>query len=152
MMSGWRFRGKYDHTIDEKGRLSLPSRYREILRQYESSILLIIPWEDHGRMYPLAEWENLENRLTAENGEQPEHLDKVLRYFESESYECTLDGQGRILIPPALRTGLGLKRDVVLIGMMERVEVWDKDKWAIESEIGREHFRKYQAGIKKKSA
>ncbi|NTV51332.1 MAG: division/cell wall cluster transcriptional repressor MraZ, partial [Desulfobulbaceae bacterium] len=65
-----RFRSKYDHTIDEKGRLSFPSRFREVLRQYQSEILIVIPWENHLRAYPLAEWENLENKLKAEDAGQ----------------------------------------------------------------------------------
>lgn len=149
-MTGRKFRGKYDHMIDEKGRLSFPSRYREVLRQYDAGILMVIPWDDHLRVYPLAEWEALEDKLKAEELGEPADSDKVLRYFESESYECMPDKQGRLLIPPALRTELGLKRDIVLIGMIERVEIWDKERWAAESKIGRAHFRQYQATIKKK--
>lgn len=149
-MADCRFRSKYDHTIDEKGRLSFPSRYREVLRQYDSEVLIVIPWDDHIRVYPLAEWETVENRLKTEESDQLEDLDKVLRYFESESYECVLDKQGRILIPPALRADLGLKRDIVLIGMIERVEIWDKEKWDMESKIGREHFREHKASMKKR--
>lgn len=148
-MAGSKFRGKYDHTIDDKGRLSFPSRYREVLRQYEAEILVVIPWDDHLRVYPSAEWEILENKLQAEDCELAD-LDKVLRYFESESYECALDKQGRILIPPALRIEFGLKKDIVLIGMIERVEIWDKGAWETESKIGRAHFREHKATIKKK--
>lgn len=149
-MTGRKFRGKYDHTIDEKGRLSFPSRYREVLRQYDAEILVVIPWDDHLRLYPSAEWEVLENKLKAEDGGGIEDLDRVLRYFESESYECIPDKQGRVLIPPALRADLGLKRDIVLIGMIERVEIWDKGRWETESKIGRAHFREHKAAIKKK--
>ena len=149
-MTGCKFRGKYDHSIDEKGRLSFPSRYREVLRQYDAEIIIVIPWDDHLRVYPLAEWEILEKKLKAEDGDQLEDPDKVLRYFESESYECALDKQGRVLLPPALRAGLGLKKDIVLIGMIERVEIWDKGTWETESKIGRAHFQERKATIKKK--
>lgn len=149
MVSG-RFRSKFDHTIDEKGRLSFPSRYREVLREHESEALIAIPWEDHLRIYPLSEWEILENKLKAEESDQLENLDTVLRYLQSESFECALDRQGRILLPPSLRADLGLKRDIVLIGMIDRVEIWDKDKWTQEYEAGREQFREQKARIKKK--
>ncbi|MBU1565504.1 MAG: division/cell wall cluster transcriptional repressor MraZ [Proteobacteria bacterium] len=145
-----RFRSKFDHTIDEKGRLSFPSRFREVLRQYESEVLIAIPWDNHLRAYPLAEWENLENKLKREDGNQSEDLDKIIRYLESESIECVLDKQGRILLPPTLRTELGLKRDIVLIGMIDRVEIWDKDTWNVEREVGREHFGEHKASIKKR--
>jgi len=145
-----RFRSKYDHTIDEKGRLSFPSRFREVLRQYESEVLIVIPWWDnHLRAYPLSEWEIIEDKLKAEDREQPEDLDKIIRYFESESIECVLDKQGRILLPPTLRTELGLKKDIVLIGMIDRVEIWDKDAWNAERQVGREHFGEHKESIRK---
>ena len=145
-----RFRSKYDHTIDEKGRLSFPSRFREVLRQYESEVLIVIPWWDnHLRAYPLSEWENIEDKLKAEDREQPEDLDKIIRYFESESIECVLDKQGRILLPPGLRAELGLKKDIVLIGMIDRVEIWDKDAWNTERQVGREQFGEHKESIRK---
>ncbi len=145
-----RFRSKYDHTIDDKGRLSFPSRFRDVLRQFESEVLIAIPWDNHLRAYPLAEWESLENKLKAEDRDQPEDIEKIVRYLESESIECVLDKQGRILLPPALRTELGLKRDIVLIGMIDRVEIWDKDTWNVEREVGREHFGEHKVSIKKR--
>ena len=144
-----RFRSKYDHTIDEKGRLSFPSRFRDILRQYESEVLVVIPWDNHLRAYPESEWEIIEDKLEAEDREQPEDLDKIIRYFESESIECVLDKQGRILLPPSVRTELGLKKDIVLIGMKNRVEIWDQDVWGGERQIGREQFGKHKESIKK---
>jgi MraZ protein len=145
-----RFRSKFDHTIDDKGRLSFPSRFRDVLRQYQSEVLIAIPWDNHLRVYPLSEWENLENKLKTGESGQSEDVDKIIRYFESESCECVLDKQGRILLPPALRAELGLKRDIVLIGMIDRVELWDKDTWNVEQEIGRDHFREHKASIKKR--
>ena len=145
-----RFRSKYEHAIDDKGRLSFPSRFREVLRQYESEVLIAIPWDNHLRTYPLAEWEELENKLRADESEQTADLDRILRYFESESFECVLDKQGRLLLPPALRAELGLNRDIVLIGMIDRVEIWDKDTWNVERQAGRELFGEHRASIKKR--
>ena len=149
-MSGSRFRSKFDHTLDDKGRLSFPSRFREVLRRYESEILIAILWDTHVRVYPLAEWENIENKLKAGDDRNFEDLDKIIRYFESESFECVLDKQGRILLPAALRADLGLKRDIVLIGMIDRVEIWDKDTWSVERQANREHFGELKANIKKR--
>jgi len=149
-MVGDRFRGKYEHTIDEKGRVSFPVRFREVLRRYDSEVLIAIPWDNHLRAYPLAEWEILENKLKAGEGPPSEDLDRLIRYFESESCECFLDKQGRVLLPQVLRTELGLQRDVVLIGMIDRVEIWNKDTWVVEREVGREHFGEHKASIKKR--
>ena len=82
--------------------------------------------------------------------ELSEDLDKIIRFFESESSECVLDKQGRVLLPPALRAALGLKRDVILIGMIDRVEIWDKEIWGVERQVSREHFDALRASFKKK--
>lgn len=145
-----RFRGKFDHALDDKGRLSFPSRFREVLRQYASNVLIVIPWDTHLRAYPLAEWEEIEMKLKAGGDELSEDLDKIIRFFESESSECVLDKQGRVLLPPALRVALGLQRDVVLIGMLDRVEIWDKETWDVERQVSREHFDALKASIKKR--
>ena len=139
-MAELRFRGKYDHSIDDKGRLSLPSRFREVLRHYPSEILSAIAWETHLRAYPLTEWGRLEHTLR--NGEEgpPEEGERIVRFFQAESSELVLDRQGRILLPPPLRAEAGLKRDIVLIGMIERVEIWDRELWNVEREIGRTAF------------
>lgn len=149
-MAELRFRGKYDHAIDEKGRLSFPSRFREVLRHYQSEILMVIPWENHLRAYPLAEWEILENSLKNDHDGEADAVDRILRYFESESYEIVADKQGRILLPPPLRTEVGLKKDIVLIGMIERVEIWDRETWGIERELNRAHFAELKQGMKKR--
>lgn len=149
-MAEIRFRGKYDHAIDEKGRLSFPSRFREVLRCYQSEILIAIPWENHLRAYPLAEWEILEKSLKNNSEEDPDASDRILRYFESESYEIVADKQGRILLPPPLRSEVGLKKDIVLIGMIERVEIWDRETWGIERELNRTHFAEMKHGMKKR--
>ncbi len=145
-----RLRSSYEHTIDEKGRLSFPSRFREVLRQYESGVLIAIPWDKHLRIYPLSEWENFDNKLIVEDGRQTEDLERIIRYFESESCECAVDRQGRILLPPALRGECGLTKDIVLIGMIERVEIWDKAVWMVERQVGRDHFQAHKEGIKKR--
>lgn len=149
-MAELRFRGKYDHAIDEKGRLSFPSRFREVLRCYQSEILIAIPWENHLRAYPLAEWEILENNLKNGRDGDADAIDRMLRYFESESYEILADKQGRILLPPPLRSEVGLKKDIVLIGMIERVEIWDRETWGIERELNRTHFAEMKQGMKKR--
>lgn len=133
------FRGTYDHTIDEKGRLSFPSRFREILRQYDSEALIVIPWWDnHLRVYPLSEWEAIEKKLMADDREQPEDLEDIIRQLLSDSIDCSLDRQGRILLPPNMRAELDLKKDIVLLGVMNRVEIWDKDTWTERRKVGRE--------------
>ena len=76
-----RFRSRSEHTLDEKGRLNLPSRFREVLRQYESEMLMIAPWGRlHLRVYPLSGWEILENKLLTE-GREEKDIDRFVRYM-----------------------------------------------------------------------
>lgn len=127
------FRGTYDHTIDEKGRLSFPSKLRETLRLYDADTLIIIPWwGKHLRVYPLSEWAVFQKKLTADTVEQPENLGGIIRYVMSRSIDCSLDKQGRMLIPPKLRDEVGLKKDVFLLGVLDRIEIWDRGRWTDE--------------------
>jgi MraZ protein len=148
IMAEFRFRGKYDHTIDDAGRINLPSRLKEVLRKYASEILVGLPWDNHLRIYPLVGWEELESRLLSGEHEQIVDCDKVVRYLESVIFECVLDKQGRLLVPAQLREDLGLKKDVVVIGMIDRMEVWSKEKWGIESSDGKECFVKQKLQLK----
>ena len=149
IMVSSRVRSKYDHTIDEKGRLSFPSRFRDVLRQYDSDVLIVTPWDNHLRAYPESEWAAIEDKMAAEGGEQPDDLAKIIRYVQAGIIECALDKQGRILLPPALRTDLGLKKDIVLNGMVHWVEIWDKDVWNEEHQATREHFGEHAKSIRK---
>ncbi len=127
------FRGTYEHTIDEKGRLSFPSRFREILRLYDSETLIVIPWwGKHLRVYPFSEWEIFQKKLTADDVDQPKNLQGLVRYVMANSIDCSLDRQGRILIPPNMRNKVDLKKDIFLLGVMNRVEIWDRSKWSEE--------------------
>jgi len=127
------FRGTYDHTIDEKGRLSFPSKFRETLRLYDSETLIILPWwGEHLRVYPFSEWEIFQKKLTADTDEAPKNRGNIIRYIMSHSSDCSLDKQGRMLIPPQIRAQVDLKKDIVLLGVMNRVEIWDRAKWTKE--------------------
>jgi MraZ protein len=124
------FRGTYDHTIDEKGRLSFPSKFRETLRLYESETLVVLPWwGEHLRVYPFSEWENFQEKLTADIDDAPKNRVNIIRYIMSHSNDCSLDKQGRILIPPHIRSQVDLNKDIVLLGVKDRVEIWDRARW-----------------------
>ena len=137
------FRGSYDHTIDEKGRLSFPSRFREILSQYDSENVIVVPWGDsHLRVYPISEWVAIEEKLIADDREHPPDLDDTIRQMLSSSSELTLDRQGRILLPATMRSETGLNKDVALLGVMNRVEIWDRERWAEKRQADRSNIDK----------
>jgi MraZ protein len=120
------FRGQFTHAIDEKGRLSIPAKFREGLR--EEKTLVLTGAESYLTAYPLSEWRAIEDRLRANPKFKREQRD-FLRFVYSSAEDVDLDGQGRILIPQGLRQRAGIGRDVIIIGMMDTIEIWDKVRW-----------------------
>lgn len=129
-----KFRRKSDHTLDPKGRLNFPSRFRDVLAQYGSGQMMLVPWKTHLRFYPASEWEIIEDKIFAQGRDQHRLLN-FMRQVVAGSKECELDKQGRVLIPAGLRSAMGIGLDVAVTGMLEWIEVWDKEAW--EAEIQR---------------
>jgi MraZ protein len=119
------FRGRYQHTIDPKGRLSIPARFRDVLAQYEGG-LIVVPNEIALEVYPLEEWEKQERRISEQSAFNPE-VRKLGRLYISRAKEVSLDGAGRILLPPDSRQQAGLVKEVTLVGPGRPFfEVWDR--------------------------
>ena len=142
-----RFRSRSEHVLDDKGRLNFPSRFRDVLRQYESEILMVTSWgKKHLRAYPLSEWEILETKLLTEGKEQ-KGMASFVRYVVGGVTECSLDKQGRILLPQSLRVDANLRKDVVLTGMLDWIEIWDKEAWGKENETTGESFEAFDESL-----
>lgn len=109
-------------------------------------MLVVTHWQKCLRAYPMAEWETLEETLLAEGKNQPD-FGRFVRYLIAGVTECTPDKQGRILLPPALRSGLGIEKDVVVVGMLQHFEIWDKGAWEEETRHTRETFADFSAGL-----
>jgi len=120
------FRGQFEHAIDEKGRLSIPAKLREALR--EEKTLVLTSSDGYLTAYPLTEWRLLEDRIRA-NPRLKRDLRDYLRLVYSSAEDVAIDGQGRILIPQALRQRAGISRDVIIIGVMDQIEIWDRARW-----------------------
>jgi MraZ protein len=115
--------------MDGKGRVSIPSRFREILAdKYSSQDLIVTNFDRCLVAYPHEEWDALE-RKTSALPQLKKEVKVFLRYFISSATECPLDRQGRILIPPTLRQYADLDRDVVIVGMLKKMEIWSKARW-----------------------
>lgn len=122
------FRGRYHHTIDPKGRLSIPARFRDALARYEGN-LVVVPNEYCLEVHPLAEWERIEEKLNAQPMFTPA-VRQLSRLYISRAKEVSLDGAGRILLPPDSRREAGLDRDVTLVGGGRPMfEVWDRQRF-----------------------
>ena len=118
------FRGRHDHTIDTKGRLSIPSGFRqEILRRSENPPILT-NFKNYLALYPYEDWLMIERNLMKKSKLRPDVL-AYTRFVISGSSECPIDSQGRILVPPALREHAKLEKKVTLAGVLDCIEIWD---------------------------
>ncbi|MEQ8841274.1 MAG: division/cell wall cluster transcriptional repressor MraZ [Acidimicrobiales bacterium] len=133
MAGNARFVGNFEHTLDDKGRLILPSSFRAKLAEGAivtalDRCLAILPVEEFDRMA-----DALEARVSAGEVEM-----NALRVFSSNADEVVPDSQGRVRLLPHLREAAGLDRAVVVTGVLRRIEVWDPERWANVSPAGSE--------------
>ena len=132
------FRGRSKHVLDEKGRLAIPARFREVLQTKSNHILVLTNHDNCLWAFAQDEWKTIE-----ENAARMPQLDHAvhtyLRYFISGAQECVLK-QGRITIPPDLRQISGLKKEVVLVGGLKLFEIWDREQWEEEFERAKRNF------------
>ncbi len=127
------FTGNVQHTIDEKGRLSIPAKFREVLGDTPSqSVVMTTAGHPCLVAYPRQEWDLIRKRARemALAEDAVNQIDEdFLRQFYAEASECALDRQGRILIPPALRAYAQLNGDAVVVGIDYKFEIWNPQAW-----------------------
>lgn len=128
------FKGKSIHAINDSGRLSIPSRFRDVLKsKYGNDVLVLITMGTHIAGYPVFEWTRLE-KMWDENPPKNNKLKKFLRYLYSTAEEVVVDRQGRILIPQILRESIKLSSECVVTGQRTKIEIWPKEIWDKEYE------------------
>ncbi len=133
------FRGRYEYSLDAKGRLSIPARFREILvRDFNSELVITTALDGNLDCYPLATWTEVEARINALPSSRKE-IKRFKRFYITGAVECTLDKQGRVLLPPTLRNWAGMNREeggnnVVIAGQVNKFELWSKERWDFETE------------------
>jgi len=122
------FAGSFECRMDRQGRVAIPSAFRRKIEDAGDAFVLTF-FDDAIAGYPRAAWASLENQVLSlpAFSKKARALSRVLA---SRAHESRLDGQGRILVPPALRKLAALDRDVVIIGAMDRFEIWPAEKWA----------------------
>ena len=119
------FMGEYNHTIDAKGRLIVPSKFRE---QLGHEFVVTKGLDGCLFVYSNEEWKHIEEKfreipLTTKDAR------KFSRFFFAGAASCEVDKQGRILLPANLREYAGIEKEVVSVGVLSRVEIWSKDRW-----------------------
>jgi MraZ protein len=123
------FRGANKLTLDAKGRLAVPTRYRERLQERCGGNLVVTVDKDQCLLiYPFPDWEELERKLMKLPSLNVQAR-RLQRLMVGHATELELDGSGRILLPPSLREYGLLNRDVMLIGQGLRFELWDETRW-----------------------
>jgi MraZ protein len=127
------FRGLSLVNLDAKGRLGIPIRFRDILSRFELNdlVLTVNPWDRALLLYPLAEWEEIELKLsTLSDFDKGSRRTKLI--LRGHATECHCDAQGRILVPSELREMSDLRKEVVISGQGNKLEIWDSDRWRAE--------------------
>ncbi len=128
------FFGQYRHNLDPKGRLSLPGKFREALNHGgQETLMVTTDFDQCLAAYPKEEWDRIVEKAKA-LPMTDRHVKDFMRYFIARAMECPLDKQGRILIPPSLREFSKLQRDVILLGMDYKIEIWDLKRWKEKEE------------------
>lgn len=119
------FMGEYEHSVDSKGRLIIPAKFREELGE---GFVMTKGLDGCIFIYSAEEWHKLETKIH-ETPMTTKDARKFMRFFFAGAATCEIDKQGRTLIPPSLRAYAGLSKDVVLAGVSTRIEIWDKKLW-----------------------
>ncbi|MBI5409014.1 MAG: division/cell wall cluster transcriptional repressor MraZ [Nitrospirae bacterium] len=124
------FTGKYYYTVDPKGRIIIPSPLRKIIfDNYNTKLFVANALFDRCLLiYPQEEWNKLEEKVRS----LPK-MDKDIKLFNrkviASATECEIDNQGRVLIPAALREDAGINGDIVIVGQIEKIELWNRKEW-----------------------
>jgi len=129
------FRGRYEHTIDQKGRTSLPARYREVLASIgEKRIVLTSSLDPCLVAYTMPEWLTFEEKIS-KLSQFDRAVQKLRRIYVSGAVECEVDDSGRVLVPSTLRDHAKLAKDVLWAGAGRYAELWDKKTWSELTEV-----------------
>ena len=128
------FRGNFNHAVDDKGRVSLPSPFRRVLGVAKDSGIVLTNYISEGSRclegFGIAAWMKFEQRLREKSRFDPK-VQRLENFYLSRATECPIDGTGRILIPQYLRVYAGIEKDAVFTSSIHGFRVWDKRVWEV---------------------
>ena len=119
------FIGEYSHTLDAKGRLIIPSKFREELH---ASFILTRGLDGCLTIYSLKQWEKIFEEIN-KLPDTKKNTRMYVRVLTSNATECSLDGQGRILIPDTLLKAVAIEKDCKVVGANDHIEIWNEEAW-----------------------
>lgn len=139
------FRSSSFHTIDAKGRIIVPTRFRDVIKASGHESLMISRMDGCLYAYTIDEWKKVENKIL-QLPQKSEAMRRFVRLFIGSAHEARCDGQGRILITPPLKQYAGLDKDIVLVGVLDHFEIWSKENYDSQDEknaedLSQEDFR-----------
>jgi MraZ protein len=132
------FRGRSKHILDEKGRLAIPARFKEVMNSTNDQCLVLTNHFNCIWAFLSEDWKLIEKKA-ADLSLFDRAVNTYRRYFISGAQECPLK-QGRVTIPPDLREIAGLTKEVVLVGELKLFEIWDRERWEKEFERAKATF------------
>ena len=143
------FRSSSCHTIDDKGRLIIPARFRKVLKADDDYGIVVSSKDGCIFAFTFGEWKVIEDRLRTV---KTAAMQRFKRFFLGNACPLTCDKQDRVLIPQNLRTYAGINKEIVLVGVLDRFEIWSKEKWeqeqnTMEQELEREDVKEEIASI-----
>ena len=135
------FRGSSNHTIDPKGRIIIPARFRDTIRSNGGNGVMVTVMDNCLFAFPYDAWYKLEEKIMTLPTTDA-YMRRFRRVFIGEASKCNCDKQDRILIPPTLRQYAKLEKEIVLVGALKHFEIWNRDLWEAEkAELGGDIFR-----------
>ncbi len=145
------FRGHYEHTIDSKGRTSLPARFRHVMPAAGDLRLVIAPALRDRCLdaYPMETWQELETRV-ASAPRWDRDIVLFRRRYVSAAVECDLDRHGRVLVPAPLRDHAELAKLVLWAGVGDKMELWSRTRWQAEQQLPAEDLDRWAAAVAEK--
>lgn len=128
------FRGQSFHTLDDKGRLIVPARFRSVIADSGEQVLMVAQLDGGLYAYTMPQWHEIEQKILAK-ARTSKKFRRFRRILIGGSAECKLDKQDRLLIPPAMREYAELEGEIVLAGLLTHFEIWSRKRWDEEVQL-----------------
>ena len=126
------FRGSSYHTIDNKGRIIIPARFRDVIKLNGGDCVMVSRMDNCLVGFPMEEWRTIETKILS-MAEKSGNIRRFRRVFIGGASACNCDKQDRILVPQALREYAELEKEIVLVGVLDHFEIWSRANWDLEN-------------------
>ncbi len=142
------FRGWYDHTVDTKGRAAIPASFRDVLGSLGEDRVIVTASISARNLvaYPNSKWQAFEERVR-QLPQFDANVERFRRLYIGGAMECTLDKQGRILLPGNLREAAAIQKEIVFVGDIEKFQIWSRVEWQAVQEQDRTHLEDVRATL-----